>query len=151
MNIKEEPIAHSISDIDFSEHIYTINNTGIAYATLVDNEGDKEVKIQKLSNEWGTDNSGKWPHTIRITESTGTKAFVFEKGEKYSISLDIRKVKADKAFNIYLVPIQEKENLSNIIVGKNKKYYFTWINSGAGSQHVTGTLDLTNLKTDRNK
>lgn len=121
------------STITFDEQFYT-GSTGINGATLEKNKfsGTEHGNVAKFNSisKWTSQNAGKWPNAVRIADSTGKAAYSFQKNTRYKISLDIKKDKADDAFNIYLFALNNTAGLAGITIN-NKYFYYEWIGAGA--------------------
>ena len=138
--------------VTFDEDYYksTDGIYGAALDTVTfanDEEHGTVAKYGKIS-KWASYNDGKWPNAVRIGDSTGTAAFVFEKNARYTISLDIKKVTASSAFNIYLFALAEYNGLTGITIN-NKYFPYDWTGAGASDwTTITKTVDCSFFEND---
>ena len=154
-NIKIQKISSDYAYADFSEDFYKTDSGiyGATLETLEDDEHGAVAKYTKISKATSYGNDGKYPDAVRIANSSGFSAFSFEKGANYEISLDIKKVKAENAFNIYLYALSESSGLAGVkFEGENKNYaYYEWIGPGAsdGWTTIKKTINTDFFSSDR--
>lgn len=148
-NIRIQKISNDSTSVNFNEGLYN-TDTGIFGAVLDTETFKNDEKYETVAkytqiSKWTSDNPGKWPNAVRIADSTGNNPFVFKKGELYEVSFDLKAVKADAAFNVYLA--ESTGGLASITIG-NTMIYHSWIGGPADWQKYTAVIDTSTLVND---
>lgn len=143
--------ADANSTVTFDENYYTstdgIHGAELDKTTFAGTEHGNAARYNKIS-KWTSQNAGKWPNAVRIASDSGNSAFGFERNTRYKISMDIKKVTASNAFNIYLFALAENNGLAGITIN-NKNFYYEWIGGGAADwTTITKTVDTNFFDTD---